>query len=199
MEATGEILFAIGASAVLLVVGTRAYFAFRVFQPDPEMKKAWQEAARQTGWTLRNPLFSLLRLDGTYEGRRVAVVAEPATLGREARSYPAKTHYVVYHHREGVPKLEVLYEGEKGLRKNVELGVPQFDDHFQLSCDDAAFARALFGDAEWREEFLQLEFPKMSLNAKKVSLSEIGMQRDALALQDRLRLAVALADRVSRI
>lgn len=199
MEVTGEILFAIGVSAVLLVVGTRAYFAFRVFQPDPEMKKAWQEAAGQTGLTLRNPLFSLLRLDGTYEGRRVAVIAEPATMDPRARSYPAKTQYAVHHDRKGVPKLEVLYEGEKLLGENVELGVPQFDDHFQLSCDDAAFARALFDDAQWRERFLQLELPKVSLNAEEVSLSEIGTQRDTLALQDRLRLAAGLAERVSRI
>lgn len=199
MEVSGEILFAIGVSAVLLVVGTRAYFALRVFQPDPEMKKAWQEAARQTGLTLRNPLLSLLRLDGTYEGRRVAVIAEPATMDPKARSYPAKTQYVVHHDWKGVPKLEVLYEGEKLLGEDVELGVPQFDDYYQVSCDDAAFARALFGDAQWRERFLQLELPKVSLNAKKVSLSEIGIQRDALALQDRLRLAAALADRVNRI
>ncbi len=114
------------------------------------------------------------RLEGERNGIAVSVHEEERRSGKSsvtyivaAAQYPAPLPYKLKAAKEGV--FTKIGKGLFGL-KDVEIGVPEFDDAVRIKTDDDAAARNLFSNPSTYEAFLGLvrRFPRTVADSNAV-------------------------------
>ena len=195
METIGDYLFAFAVyGGIFLVVGGLIYLAIWVSRPKKEIVENWRQAEMALGLTYKQPRVGYPILEGQFANYNVKMQGSPP-----GRDIPAKTHYTVFHSNGKMPILRLEVDDDIFLRRDREVGDPDFDEKFQISFAKEAVVRNVFSDPTVRQRIMALNYPVVYINNDQITVSEKDVQGDPDIMRDRLQLAVTLAQTVENL
>ncbi len=142
------------------------------------------------------------RLDGEKNGVRVSVYEERRSSGKSSVTYivgkayyPTPLNWKLKAAKEGI--FTKIGKGLFGL-KDVEIGVPEFDDAVRVNADDDAAARTLFGNPSVYGSFLKLvqRFPETFADSTAAVRERANAKPELAELRELVELLSAFAANV---